>query len=240
MQDDADSEPAAGYRLASRRATTRATGGAAVGPRLRQVLGAGFLDSARGHELVQRLPAWLGVCDAALDRLLELVPLQRLVQVYRAPLRVERQVPAAAYELYAAALIVDVVRGLEIEVATQGARRADLRAHFLSITFHVEVKTHEAEGQPGGLRAARALVQAAAGQASLHTPNLLVLGRMRPQAVARIAAEPRAAERFGAIAWVDLRPGRGACRARLHAVAPALHPFPPALLEVLTATFTSG
>jgi len=65
MQDDADSEPAAGYRLASRRATTSATGVAAVGPRLRQVLGARFLDSARGHALVQRVPAWLGVCDAA-------------------------------------------------------------------------------------------------------------------------------------------------------------------------------
>jgi hypothetical protein len=203
------------------------------------VLGSTWLDSARGRELVQRVPGWLGVCDAALDRLVELVPLQRLVQVYRAPLRVERQVPAAAYELYTAALLVDVVRGLEIEVTTQGTRRADLRARFLSFTFHVEVKTHEAAGRPGGVRAARALVQAAAGQASLQTPNLLVLGCMRPEAVARVATAARAEERFGAIAWLDVRPGRGACRARLHRVAPAVHPFPPALLEVLAATFTS-
>lgn len=240
MPASANAKHAAAYRLASSHATGDASDGAApeLGPHVTCVLGRRFLDSTRGQRLVAHRRAWLQVCEAAFGRLLELVPAERLRQVYRAALRVDRQVEPAAYELHSAAVLADVVRGLELDVPVRGRRRADLRATFLSRQFHVEVKTHEdREGRRGGLRAARALLDSALRQCAPHTPNLVVLGRVGPGAVRRVASEQPPGCLVAAFVWLDLRPQRATWRAELHPVAGAQHPFPAALIEILARRF---
>lgn len=214
---------------------------ACAAPLVHAVVGTRFAASPRGRRLLSTRRLWFAVVEQALSELLELVPRSRLVQVYRAPLRVGRQVPPAAYELYAGARLVDVVRRLELNVRTQGNRRADLRAAFLSRTFHVEVKSHEdrsGAGRRGGVRAARALARAALPQMAAETPNLLVLGRLRREAVAHSVAELAAEGAVSAIVWLDLQPRRRNARCALFEVPGARHPFTPALLDVLRQRFT--
>ncbi|UCE03261.1 MAG: hypothetical protein JSW67_03475 [Candidatus Latescibacterota bacterium] len=239
MQPGFDAKQAAAYRLASPGATGRRS---AVAPDacVVRVLGRRYAESPQGRRLVTRKREWLQLCDAALARLLEFASLERLIQVYRAPLRVERQVVAATYELQTAACLADVVRRLEFDVVSHGTRRCDLRARFLSRTFHVEVKTHESRRAPrrrGGLRIARALERSARGQASRRTPNLLVFGCVSAAAVRRVAAEMEPSSWFGALAWLDLQPRRRQRRATLFPVRVARSPFPEALLTVLSHAF---
>jgi hypothetical protein len=239
LQPGFDAKQAAAYRLGSLGATGL-LGSAAPDACVIRVLGRRYAESPQGRRLMAQKREWLQLCDVALERLLEFSSLERLIQVYRAPLRVERQVVAATYELQTAACLADVVRRLEFDVVAHGTRRCDLRARFLSRTFHVEVKTHESRRPPrrrGGLRVARALERSARGQASRRTPNLLVLGRVSAEAVRRVAAETEASSWFGALAWLDLQPRRRQRRAKLFPVRAARFPFPDALLTVLTHTF---
>lgn len=238
-----DAERPAAYRFASRHATD--PGGTLKRPALpwvAAVQGQRFACSERGRALAARHAGWLSFVDAGLGSLVELVELSRLVQVYRAPLRVGRQIPAAAYELHACSRLVNVVRKLELDVPTRGARRADLRAFFLSRAFHVEVKAHEdrrGQRRRGGPRAVRTLWQAAQSQASLQTPNLLVLGHVDAAAVRGAALQAPPDGAFGAVAWLDLRRRPHAWRGALHAVAGARHPFSSALLDVMRRRFES-
>jgi hypothetical protein len=207
---------------------------------VRAVLGPRFVRSARGKGLSSRDRAWLELVEESLVALRELVEVSRLVQVYRAPLRVARQIPATAYELHASARLVDVVRKLELNVRTRGQRRADLRAHFLSRAFHVEVKAHEDRSggaRRGGVRSVQALWHAALAQTSPSTANLLVLGHVELRGLRRVAERAAPGGPFGAVAWLDLQPRRRRWRGALVHVGGARHPFTPALFEVLRLRF---
>ena len=233
---------AAAYRVAGSRATDSAGGSKNVHGRalVHAVLGARFATSERGGELLQRYAAWLAFVEAALVTVRELVAVSRLVQVYRAPLRVGRQIPAAAYELHACARLVDVVRRLELHVRTRGRRHADARALFLAQTFHVEVKAHEdrsGRGRRGGVGSAHALWQVAVEQSSSTTANLLVLGHVEPGGVQRLADTVAPGGPFGAVAWLDLRPRSRTWRGAVFRVRDAQHPFGSALFEVLQRRF---
>ncbi len=239
-----DAERSAAYRFARAHATDGArTSGARHGPWTTAVLGPTFARTARGRALLARCAGWWPFVEQALDTLGELVDAPRLVQVYRAPLRVERQVPAAAYELHACARLVDVVRRMELDVPTRGLRRADARAWFLSRAFHVEVKSHESRARRrrrGGARAVHALWEAAREQASRETPNLLVLGNVEPAAVHEAVARVDAGGMFGAVAWLDLRRRPRTWNGCVHALPDARCPFSVALIDVLRARFDTS
>jgi len=234
-------EQAAAYRVPPLRATdSRVASNDCQLPLVRAVLGPRFAASPAGRSLLQREALWLAFVERALAAMQDVVGWPRLVQVYRAPLRVQRQVPAAAYELFAASRLADVVRRLDLDVCTRHRRRADLRAQFLSTVFHVEVKSHEGRTsyrRRGGARAARALWQAAEAQAAPDTANLLVLGHVQGDVVRGLSEGASPGGPFGAVVWLDLQPRRGCWSAALHVVAGARERFPSALLEVLEHRF---
>lgn len=233
-------KPAAGYPLAAVDATE-----APLGPHLRRLLGERFLATPAGHQLRARRGDWLGAIEAWLDRLLEFVPEDRLRRVFRPALRSDRQVVAAGHEILTGFLLADLARRLDFDVAVGGGRRADLRVDFLSGCFHVEVKTHEERGnrpRPAGWRMTRSLADAARRQASHDSPNLLVLGRVRADAVRRLVRSEPAGSVWSAVARLQVIASRGRVqwRGALHAVPEARHPFAPPFRQLLRSHWEGG